>query len=436
MNNSVKTYFHYIFPAVGGLCVTYLYNIVDGIFVGRGVGATALGAVIVAVPFITTMVALAAMFPMGGGTVVAIRMGRDDVKGANDAFMTALVLTLIMSVALTIVGMLFPRQIVILCGSNNLSDTMLDMATEYIFYYVAFSVPMLMSACLCVFVRNDGSPGLAFWGMLAGAAANIFLDWLFIYPFQWGIVGAAVASGLGQIVAVAILMYHFLAKRGQLRIKRFKAGGILIGKVTKRGVPEAVSQMNTPITALCYNLVLAKLIGDMGVSTFSVLSFIFSLVNSFLSGVAQGLQPIWGQSYGKKDENGIRRCTRWGLIVNLMLGVLSFLLLMIFDKQVIGLFNKDESLVEMASAALPIFSLSFIPMALNLIYTALFFSTKRTVQADVIAISRGFAVKALCIVMIPMLFGAGVVWYAPLASEMITLVMALILLKTTKLVWK
>ena len=184
MNTKLKSLLGYIFPALGGLFVTYLYNVVDGIFVGQGVGPAALGAVNIGVPFITFVVAIAAMFPMGGATVVAIRIGREDKDGANCAFMTALSLTLLLSVILTIIGMLFSQQIVDLSGASRLSTEMRKMSTDYLFYYSAFSVPMLMSTCLSVFVRNDGSPTLSFLGMCVGAAANIFMDWLFIFPLN------------------------------------------------------------------------------------------------------------------------------------------------------------------------------------------------------------------------------------------------------------
>ena len=222
MNAKVKSLCGYIFPAMGGLFVTYLYNVVDGIFVGQGVGSAALVAVNIAVPFITFVVAIAAMFPMGGATVVAIRMGREDKKGANQAFMTAITLTLAISVLLMIVGMVFSQQIVDISGASKLSDEMRKMAADYLLYYSAFSIPMLMSTCLSVFVRNDGSPTLSFIGMCVGAIANIFLDWLFIFPFGMGIIGAAVASGLGQVFSVLVLLSHFWNKKGRLKLNLIK----------------------------------------------------------------------------------------------------------------------------------------------------------------------------------------------------------------------
>lgn len=213
MNPKIKSLFSYLVPAMGGLFVTYLYNVVDGIFVGQGVGSAALGAVNLAVPFITFSVAVAAMFPMGGATIVAIRMGRKDKEGANRTFITSLSLTLVLSVALMVIGMVFSRQIVTFSGAKGLSAQMREMSAQYLFYYSAFSVPTLISACLSVFVRNDGSPTLSFVGMCAGAAANIFLDWLFLFPLDMGIVGAAVASGLGQILSILILLSHFILKK-------------------------------------------------------------------------------------------------------------------------------------------------------------------------------------------------------------------------------
>lgn len=436
MNTRTKSLFGYIFPALGGLFVTYLYNVVDGIFVGQGVGSAALGAVNIGVPFITFVIAIAAMFPMGGATVVAIRKGRGDKEGANHAFMTAFSMTLAVSVLLTIVGTVFAQQIVDFSGASKLSAEMREMSKQYLFFYSAFSVPALLSTSLSVFVRNDGSPTLAFVGMCTGAVANIFLDWLFIFPLQMGVVGAAVASGLGQICSVLVLLTHFIRKKGDLQIMAFKIDFSLIKKITKRGVPEAFTQLATPVTALCYNLMLASLIGDIGVSTFSVLSYISSLANAILSGVAQGLQPLWGQCYGKKDTGEMNWYFRSGMVINTILSVVIYGILFFLDVPVIRIFNKEPELVQTATAALPLFALSFIPMAYNLIYTAFLFSTKRTGASNVIAISRGIVLKALAIFCIPLIAGTDAIWIAPFVAETITLIIAAVLKKTSKLVYQ
>ena len=181
---------------------------------------------------------------------------------------------------------------------------------------------------------------------------------------------------------------------------------------------------------------LANLIGDIGVSTFSVLSFIYSLANAILSGVAQGLQPLWGRCYGKQDTEEMGWYFRSGIIINIVLSILIYSGLFFFDVPVIRIFNKAADLIQTATAALPIFSLSFIPMALNLIFTAFLFSTKRTGAANIIAISRGIVVKALAIFCIPILFGSNAIWIAPFIAEALTLVLAVTLCKTSKLVYQ
>lgn len=424
MNTRMRTLSRYVLPAVGGLCITYLYNIVDGIFVGQGVGSGALGAVNIGVPYITFVVAVAAMFPMGGATIVAIRMGRGDQTGANDAFMTAFVMTGMTALGLMIVGMLFSREIVMLSGADKLSPEMAQMAAEYLFYYSAFSVPMLMGNSLSVFVRNDGSPTLAFTGMCVGALSNIFLDWLFIFPLQKGIVGAAVASGLGQVFSVLVLLSHFILKRGKLRIKAFTVNFVLMGKVCKRGLPEAASQLTTPVTAFCYNIMLANLTGDIGISTFSVLSFIFSLANAFFSGVAQGIQPLWGKCFGGQDEKGMKFYFKAGMMINFILSVTIYIVLLVFAPSAIRIFSRDILLVETGARALPVFALSFVPMAWNLIFTAYFFSTKCTKQANMIAVSRGIVIKAAAIFLLPTILGNRAIWTAPVVAEAFTLLMA------------
>ena len=436
MNPKAKQLCSYIFPAVGSLFVTYLYNVMDGIFVGQGIGSAALGAVNIGVPFITFAVAIVSMFPMGGATIIAIRMGRDDKDGANNAFMTALTLTVLTAVILTVVGTVFSQQIVDLSGARKLGEEMRRMSADYLFYYSAFSLPMLMSNCLSVFVRNDGSPTLSFVGMCTGAVSNIFLDWLFIFPLQMGVIGAAVASGLGQIVSLLVLLSHFIRKHGNLRIRRFTIQPVLIRKICKRGAPEAVTQLTTPVTALCYNLILAGLVGDIGVSTYSVLSFIYSLANAVLSGVAQGLQPLWGNSYGKQDTKEINDYFRFGMAINLVLSVLVSAGLILFDEPAIRIFSQDMELINAASKALPVFSLSFIPMALNLVYTSLLYSTKRTRQSDIIAICRGIVIKAIAIFCIPILLGTKTIWAAPFVAEMITFAIAVVLTRKTKLIYQ
>lgn len=156
-------------------------------------------------------------------------------------------------------------------------------------------------------------------------------------------------------------------------------------------------------------------------STFSVLSFLSSPAGAVLSGVAQGLQPLWWQSYGRGDAGALRRLLGRELGINLGAAALMYALLLPFGRGAVALFSQDPVLIQAACQALPLFSLSFLPMALNLVCTAFLFSTKRTARADAV-------VKAACIFALPAWFGPGLVWAAPLAAELLTLLPAVLLL--------
>ena len=166
------------------------------------------------------------------------------------------------------------------------------------------------------------------------------------------------------------------------------------------------------------------------------MSFIYSLANAILSGVAQGLQPLWGQCYGRKDTGEINWYLRSGLLINTVLSALIYGGLLLFDAPVIRIFNSEPELLDAASAALPHFALSFVPMALNLIFTAYFFSTKRTGTANAIAVSRGIAVKALMIFCLPLIFGTEAIWLAPFVTELLTLAAAIVLSRTSRLIYR
>ena len=151
--------------------------------------------------------------------------------------------------------------------------------------------------------------------------------------------------------------------------------------------------------------------------------------------MAQGLQPLWGNHYGRQDTNGLVVIYRYGIAVNGVLSLLVFLLLLLFDEPVIRIFNQDANLVQAVSQALPVFSLSFIPMALNLICTAFLYSTKHTVQSDAIAFSRGIIAKSAAIFLIPMLLGDTYIWTAPFVAEGLTLVLAFVLKKASRTIY-
>lgn len=254
-NQRARKVANYVIPTVLSQCAFFLFTIVDGVFVGNGVGTDALGAVNLAMPFIMVIGAAFMLTTIGGVTVAAIRLGRGDIPGANQAFMHSLGCTAVIATVFSVIGIMFTRPLAALLGADW---NYIDMVCDYLLWYSIFTLPAAISTTLQGFGRNDGAPVFVMASTIISTALNIFLDWLFVFPLQKGIAGAAIATGISQVAGLAIIVVHFVKKRGVLRIAPVKFDAALVGKILTRGLPEMLSQLTTPVTILCMNLTLIK----------------------------------------------------------------------------------------------------------------------------------------------------------------------------------
>lgn len=223
-----KKIFRNVAPAILSNACVFLFSVVDGIFVGNGAGSQALGAVNIALPFVLIAQALNAMASIGGVTITAIRFGRGDKEGAQNAFMHSFTLNLIVGILITLSGSVFTEAV---CGLLGASESYYSLVTEYVFWYALFAIPNALSLNLQSFCRNDNSPGLVAVTNVVSTAINIFLDWLFVFPLEMGVMGAATATGISQTVGLLVALTHYIFKKGNLRISRYKPQRKLFGKI-------------------------------------------------------------------------------------------------------------------------------------------------------------------------------------------------------------
>lgn len=184
-----------------------------------------------------------------------------------------------------------------------------------------------------------------FWGMIVGAVSNVFLDWLFIFPLQMGLVGAAIASGLGQVLACLVLSTHFIRKQGLLSIKLPSFSIHSMGQIIKVGTPEFITQMSQPVIILCYNFIVLDTFGEIGVSAFSVISYILVVVIGVFTGLAQGIQPLLSRSFGEGDKENEKFFFHKGLRLNIALAAVIYGVMLVFGKGIISIFNSDTQLI-------------------------------------------------------------------------------------------
>ena len=423
MSTQSKNLRKYIVPAMISNAAFFVLTIVDGMFVGNGVGIDALGAVSIAMPYVMLVGAISVLFTIGGVAVAAVRLGRGDDEGANQAFMHSTAAIIGVFALLTIAGTAFSDQVATILGAN---ETFHGMVSDYVFWYSFFLIPAGLFTCLSNFARNDGDPKLSTVASLVCTAANIFGDWLMVYPLQRGVGGAALATGASQVFAVVILLTHYFRKKGKLRFRRFKVSIPLYQKILLRGLPEMVSQFAAPITTYSMNRVLMG-IGDAHVNAYSVIGYAGSLFVSLIYGLAAGLQPLFGQSYGAKDDKSLRYYIKSGLTMSIVGGIALFGLTFLIGRPICLLFGADAAAIDIVVDALPKYCLNYVFATSSAVIAAYLFSTKRTQYAIPLNVCRSIIFNFLCINFLPLLFGENFVWFTVAVAEGICFVIALAL---------
>ncbi|MBQ2679236.1 MAG: MATE family efflux transporter [Firmicutes bacterium] len=424
-----KTLFKYVTPAVLAQVCFFVFTIVDGIFVGNGVGENGLGAVNLVMPFLMVVYALFMLISVGGSTITAIRFGRGDKAGANQAFMSSFMAILIVAAVLTVIGVFFSVPLGYFLGAN---ETYIQYVSDYLVGYSIFLIPSAFDALFQFFGRNDGSPELAMKATVISSGINIFLDWLFIFPLGLGVKGAAVATGISQTIAFFIMLSHFTSKKGDLRFAKFRFDRILMQKIFIRGVPEAISQFSVSVSVICMNYAALERFGEIGVNSYSVIAYIASFSVAIFAGVAEGMQPVIGQSYGAKNTENLKYYYRLSVFISFIGSLAVCVGILFFGGYICRLFGIDSQTLAFATKAMPKYSLGFLAMSVTTIMSAYLYSTKRSKEAIILNIFRGIILNSVIIYFFPRIFGSEILWYAFVFYEGIGLLIGLGLIRASE----
>lgn len=426
MSSRNKLIFHNVAPAILANACVFLFSVVDGIFVGQGAGMEALGAVNLALPFVLIVQALNAMASIGGVTITAVRFGSGDKSGAQNAFMHSVTINFIVGCLVTAIGCGLTGPVCRLLGTSGDYYT---MAKDYVFWWALFAVANSVSLNLQSFCRNDGNPGLVAVTNVVITSLNIFLDWLFVFPMQRGVAGAAIATGISQVVGLLVILTHFVFKKGELRIKPYRPQRKLYSKIVLRGLPEAIAQFSTPVTTFCMNQTLMAAYGNIGINAFSVISYLSSFTMAVFFGASEGMQPLFGQAYGARQEEDLKAYYRAGVLISVVGSALCVAVYVLFPHTLCGLFGADVQTTDFTAIHMWEYCWGFIVGSVNTIISAYFYSTKRSGQAILLNVIRSLILNSLVILFVPQLLGKSVVWHTFGIYEVLVLAAAVALKK-------
>lgn len=418
--NLNRTFARYMSLNILGMLGMSGYILADTFFVSSRLGSDGLAALNLAISVFGFINGLGMMLGIGGATRNAICKAREDDREANASFTLSLVAGIGAGVVLVLFGLLFSRPLAGLLGAE---DRILPMCAVYLRTAFLFAPFFILNHILVAFVRNDGSPKLAMTAMLVGSLSNIVLDYLFLYPLNMGIFGAALATGTAPIIGIAISSIHIFSGRSQFKAVPTGLSLRKMAAVAGLGIAAFINEFSSGITLVVFNLLVMHAAGTIGVAAYGVVANLALVVLSVFTGIAQGSQPLLSHAYGMQDLSVVRRVYHMALLLASALGLLALGAALLFPTQLVSLFNSEgnAALQAIAEPGLKLYFIGFLFVGFNFVSAALLGATEQAGASFRVSFFRGCLgiVPAAC--LFAFLFGMTGIWLAFPAVELVTL---------------
>lgn len=425
-----KLLFSFSIPAIIGMVVIALYNIVDRIYVGHAVGREGIAAIAVTMPVTMALMATSMLIGIGANALFAIKMGegkRHEVeKIMGHAF---LLLFLVPLCFIAIPSFIFLDKILILLGA---SEEILPYAVSYMRIILYGSIFFAMGPGINHFIRSDGHPKTSMFTQLLGAGLNIILDPIFIFGFGWGIEGAAWATVIAQIVSFTWVMFYFNSKFTTLRfrIRKMKLELKLTLAIISIGFAPFAMQMAISLINFLLNRQLQVYGGDVAVATMGIIYSIAIMAMMPLQGICQGSQPIIGYNYGAGKIDRVLKAWKLSVLWGTIFITLGFFLMQFFPQLLVSAFvKKDVELMELSITAIRICTLMFPVTAFQIITSNFFQAIGKPLQSFFLSLSKHIFLVIPLLIILPKYFGLLGLFYAYPIADFTAFLITLLLMK-------
>lgn len=423
-----KLFFRYAIPSIMGLLLMSIYTIIDGIFVGNFVGANALASINITMPGVHIIIAISIVIAIGSQSLMGIKLGEGKIEIAQDVFKTAFIVVLTISFGVGLAFILWSPWIIILFGA---SPILLTDAVSFLKLSACF-FPFFGGMIVCDFaLKTVGRPGYSALLMLVSVVTNIALDYLFIAYLNFGIQGAALATGISYIVAFVMAVVPFLNKKQSINLWVGTFQWKLARKMVYNGSSEGLSELAAGFTTLLFNITLMRYVGEAGVVAFTIINYINFLGMAILMGLAEGIGPIVSYNFGNQQFPRIKSILKIAWLASAVVGSFIFIALFSYSQQLIGLFI-GENAVAVSTFALQgvrLYAMAFLISGLNLVAASYFTALGKPKKAATIVLLRGFIFLFAGIMIMPNLIGINGIWLAVPIAEVATFLLTFILVK-------
>lgn len=409
-------------PIMIGMLINALYNLVDAYFVG-GLGESPMGAISIVFPLGQVVVGLGLMFGNGAASYLSRLLGRDDKDTANKVASTALYSSVIIGALLIIITTIFLKPILTLLGAT---DTIMPYALTYARIYIISCIFNVFNVTMNNIVASEGAAKTTMCALLLGAIINIGLDPLFIYTFNMGVAGAAIATAISQFISTLVYLSYIFGNKSAFTfsIKTFDPTKQIFIEILKIGIPTLTFQLLTSLSITLINRASSGY-GDSVIAGMGAVTRITSMGTLAVFGFLKGFQPIAGFSYGAKNFKRLREAIRTSILWSTIFCIIVGLLMFLFSEQIIAQFaNGNEAMISVGKKSLMANGLSFFLFGFYTVYSSLFLALGKGTAGFILGACRQGICFVPVIFLLPIIWGMNGILYAQPIADILSVIIA------------
>lgn len=428
--NIGKLLMQYAVPAIIAMTASSLYNMVDSIFIGHGVGTMAISGLALTFPLMNLAAAFGSLVGVGAATLISVKLGQKDYDTAQRVLGNVFVLNILLGVAFTVIVMAFLDPILYFFGG---SDETVGYARDYMYIILLGNTITHLYLGLNAVLRSSGHPQKAMYATIATVIINTILDPVFIYGFGWGIRGAAIATIVAQIISLMWQLWIFSSKEELLHFHRgiFRLKRKIVFDSLAIGMSPFLMNMAACFIVILINQGLKKYGGDLAIGAFGIVNRLVFIIVMIVMGLNQGMQPIAGYNFGAKQYERVTKTLKLTIIYATGMTTFGFIIGMLFSDTVVGIFTSDAELIELSAKGLRIVVMFFPIIGFQMVTANFFQSIGMASKAIFLSLTRQMVVLLPCLLILPRFFGAAGVWYSMPISDLLASLIA-----GTMLVWQ
>ncbi len=420
-------------PSIFSLVLHALYNIVDRIFIGRGVGSLGLAGVTLCFPVLLFIFAFCLLFSSGSASFISLLLGKQQRDKAEQVFGNTFAIMTITAVIITFLGLFFSESILNLM---SVGPEVYPHAKQYLQILFGGSIFFFYGFFLTFIIRAEGNPVYATVMMVVATAVNLILDPIFIFIMHMGTGGAALATIISEAVIVLMGLLYIMRKKGLLHIRRknLHFNWPNIGQIVYLGLSPALMDIAASVQVTILNMRLVDLGGDIAVAAMGIIFSITSLIALFTFGMAAGMQPIIGYNYGAGNYQRVKQTFRYACVSTLLIISFAVILIIVFSRQIAMMFcQNDLALIDLSSHGLRVFIFMYPLVGIQILGTRYFQSIGKGVHAVLIGVSRQLFLFIPILYITSSLFGVEGVWMSsPFTEVLATIITVFFLVRELK----